>query len=76
MVQLSPPSVAIEPKNAIADQDHPLAIATLDVQGMKCAGCVSAVERQLTQNLGVVSACVNLVTEVAVVKYQQGEIAP
>ena len=76
MVQLSPPNVAIEPKNAIADQDHPLAIATLDVQGMKCAGCVSAVERQLTQNSGVVSACVNLVTEVAVVKYQEGEIAP
>jgi len=76
MVQLSPPTVATEPKNAIADQDQPLAIATLDVQGMKCAGCVSAVERQLTQNSGVVSACVNLVTEVAVVKYQEGEIAP
>ena len=76
MVQLSPPTVATEPKNAIADQDFPLAIATLDVQGMKCAGCVSAVERQLTQNSGVVSACVNLVTEVAVVKYQEGEIAP
>ena len=68
MVQLSSPSVATEPKNAIADQDKPLAIATLDVQGMKCAGCVSVVERQLTQNSGVVSACVNLVTEVAVVK--------
>jgi Cu2+-exporting ATPase len=76
MVQLSPLSVATEPTNAIADQDYPLAIATLDVQGMKCAGCVSAVERQLIQNSGVVSACVNLVTEVAVVKYQQGEIAP
>mgnify|MGYP002654332909 CR=1 FL=1 len=76
MVQLSPPTVATEPKNAIADPDQPLAIATLDVQGMKCAGCVSAVERQLTQNSGVISACVNLVTEVAVVKYQEGEIAP
>ena len=50
--------------------DEKLATATLDVEGMKCAGCVSAVERQLTQNPAVVSACVNLVTKVAVVKYQ------
>ena len=42
MVQLSPPTVATEPQSAIADQDYPLAIATLDVQGMKCEGCVSA----------------------------------
>ncbi|MEN9871204.1 MAG: hypothetical protein RLZZ171_2196, partial [Cyanobacteriota bacterium] len=48
----------------------------LDVGGMKCAGCVKAVERQLEQNLGVVSACVNLITEVAVVKYQAKNIAP
>lgn len=48
----------------------------LDVGGMKCAGCVKAVERQLEQNLGVVSACVNLITEVAVVKYQAENIAP
>jgi P-type Cu2+ transporter len=48
----------------------------LDVGGMKCAGCVKAVERQLEQNSGVVSACVNLITEVAVVKYQAENIAP
>ena len=48
----------------------------LDVGGMKCAGCVKAVERQLEQNSGVVSACVNLITEVAVVKYQVADIAP
>ncbi|MEB3337029.1 MAG: heavy metal translocating P-type ATPase [Leptolyngbyaceae bacterium] len=41
---------------------------TLDVRGMKCAGCVKAVEDQLTQQPGVVSACVNLVTEVATVE--------
>jgi Cu2+-exporting ATPase len=35
---------------------------------MKCAGCVSVVERQLGQHPGVVSARVNLVTEVAVVE--------
>jgi P-type Cu2+ transporter len=48
----------------------------LDVGGMKCAGCVKAVEKQLEQNLGVVSACVNLITEVAVVKYQAANVTP
>jgi len=48
----------------------------LDVGGMKCAGCVKAVERQLEQNSGVVSACVNLITEVAVVEYEAANIAP
>jgi P-type Cu2+ transporter len=48
----------------------------LDVNGMKCAGCVKAVERQLEQNTGVVSACVNLITEVAVVEYEAKTIAP
>ena len=54
----------------------PLETATLDVRGMKCAGCVKSVERQLGQNPGVVSACVNLVTEVAVVKYELGTVEP
>jgi Cu2+-exporting ATPase len=49
---------------------------TFDVGGMKCAGCVKAVERQLQQNPGVVSACVNLITEVAVVEYEQGTVQP
>ncbi|MEB3314368.1 MAG: heavy metal translocating P-type ATPase [Cyanobacteriota bacterium] len=39
----------------------------LDISGMKCAGCVQAVEKQLTRVEGVLSATVNLVTEVAVV---------
>ncbi|MEH2165282.1 MAG: heavy metal translocating P-type ATPase [Nostoc sp.] len=46
----------------------------LDVGGMKCAGCVNAVERQLTQHPGVKSACVNLATEVAVVESEIGAI--
>ncbi|MBD2516933.1 cation-translocating P-type ATPase, partial [Nostoc sp. FACHB-973] len=46
----------------------------LDVGGMKCAGCVKAVERQLTQHPGVKSACVNLATEVAVVESQAGVV--
>ncbi|MBD2344427.1 heavy metal translocating P-type ATPase [Anabaena subtropica] len=48
----------------------------LDVGGMKCAGCVKAVERQLTQNSGVKSACVNLATEVAVVESEVGAVDP
>ncbi|WP_008318138.1 heavy metal translocating P-type ATPase [Leptolyngbya sp. PCC 6406] len=43
-------------------------VLVLDVGGMKCAGCVRAVERQLTTYEGVLSATVNLVTEVAVVE--------
>jgi P-type Cu2+ transporter len=46
----------------------------LDVGGMKCAGCVNAVERHLTQHPGVKSACVNLATEVAVVESQPGAV--
>ncbi|QIR39424.1 copper-translocating P-type ATPase [Tolypothrix sp. PCC 7910] len=46
----------------------------LDVGGMKCAGCVKAVERQLTQHPGVKSACVNLATEVAVVESEVGAV--
>lgn len=40
-------------------------ILTLEVGGMKCAGCVKAVENQLLQQPGVISATVNLVTELA-----------
>ncbi|MDJ1182493.1 heavy metal translocating P-type ATPase [Roseofilum casamattae] len=47
----------------------PVKIVTLDVSGMKCAGCVQAVERQLLQQVGVQSASVNLITAVAAVEY-------
>ena len=50
--------------------------ASLNVQGMKCAGCVKSVERQLQQNSGVVAASVNLITEVAVVEYQPELVEP
>lgn len=49
---------------------------TLDVSGMKCAGCVKAVETELTQQSGVVSAQVNLVTEVAVVRCEPASTTP
>ena len=39
----------------------------LDVAGMKCAGCVRAVEKHITDRPGVKSACVNLLTGVAAV---------
>jgi P-type Cu2+ transporter len=39
----------------------------LDVAGMKCAGCVSAVEKQIITQPGVTSACVNLLTGVAAI---------
>ncbi len=46
----------------------------LDVGGMKCAGCVNAVEKQLIQHPGVKSVCVNLATEVAVVETEFGTV--
>ena len=64
-------------QNKINNSTHSeLETIVLDVNGMKCAGCVKAVERQLEQNTGVVSACVNLITEVAVVEYETKSIAP
>jgi Cu2+-exporting ATPase len=48
----------------------------LNVSGMKCAGCVRAVENRLTHLDGVRSATVNLVTEVAVVEAKPGTVTP
>ncbi|MHC5671643.1 heavy metal translocating P-type ATPase [Nostoc sp.] len=63
------------PKTKLAPELDPiLEKIILDVGGMKCAGCVSAVERQLTQHPGVKSACVNLATEVAVVESETGAV--
>jgi Cu2+-exporting ATPase len=68
----SPPSISDRETNTKSD----LKTVALDVSGMKCAGCVKAVERQLEQNTGVISACVNLITEVAVVEYQAQSVKP
>jgi len=66
-MQLTPDA----PETAIAPPDPqpftPIAV-TLDVGGMKCAGCVRAVEQTLLQQAGVVTATVNLVTEAALVE--------
>lgn len=49
-------------------------VVTFDVGGMKCAGCAKAVERQLMQYSGVISACVNLAVEVATVECEPGAV--
>lgn len=71
-------STSVQPESTHPKSTHPdkLITTTLNVQGMRCAGCVSAVERQLKQQSGVISATVNLVTEIAVVTYEQEKIAP
>ena len=72
MVNLSP----IERENTLNIEQAATKTVALNVRGMKCAGCVKAVEKQLEQNSGVVSARVNLITEVAVVEYQADNITP
>ena len=54
------------PTDTLADK-RSINTIVLDVEGMMCAGCVSSVEKKLAQCEGVVSATVNLVTEVAAV---------
>jgi P-type Cu2+ transporter len=46
----------------------------LDIAGMKCAGCVSAVEKHLNAETGVKSACVNLLTGVAAIEAESQQI--
>jgi P-type Cu2+ transporter len=68
---LSPHLESVPPmiSESIAPSAAPrLTTITLDVSGMMCAGCVKAVETQLTQQPGVASVCVNLVTAVATVE--------
>ncbi|NJP10239.1 MAG: copper-translocating P-type ATPase [Leptolyngbyaceae cyanobacterium RU_5_1] len=43
---------------------------------MKCAGCVQAVEQELVRCSGVLSATVNLATEVATVQYEPSLVNP
>ncbi|MGB3787060.1 MAG: heavy metal translocating P-type ATPase [Phormidesmis sp.] len=76
MSQLAPsPSESIKKSIPTPDAQTPDAqtpdetqTIVIDVTGMMCAGCVSTVEKELTQSDGVLSATVNLVTEVAAVE--------
>ena len=74
-MQVLPPSTA---DRTVLQPPAPAAHDTLvlNVQGMMCAGCVRTVEKRLTQVEGVVSATVNLVTEVAVVETEAGRLTP
>ncbi len=71
MTQLvSPPSQSTESTASgapDAERVNPQTVV-LDVSGMMCAGCVSTVEKKLSQCEGVLGATVNLVTEVAAVE--------
>ncbi|OCR02330.1 ATPase [Oscillatoriales cyanobacterium USR001] len=64
------------PKILPENDSLPIELITLDVGGMKCAGCVAAVERQLKQQIGVISARVNLATEVAAIECEIGKVDP
>jgi Cu2+-exporting ATPase len=48
----------------------------LTVTGMRCAGCVSTVEKRLQQQIGVKDAVVNLVTQTALVVYYPEQANP
>jgi P-type Cu2+ transporter len=71
------PSTKQNPENSLENNLGKKTAAekiTLDVGGMKCAGCVRSVERQLSQYPGIVNVCVNLATEVAVVESEIGVV--
>ncbi|MBD2293198.1 copper-translocating P-type ATPase [Anabaena sphaerica FACHB-251] len=67
----------LAPETKLAPESSPITEKIiLDVGGMKCAGCVKAVERQLTQHPEVKNVCVNLATEVAVIEAEVGAVHP
>ena len=66
----------VSTKSVVATPESSVDTITLDVGGMRCAGCVKVVEKQLKEHPGVISACVNLVTEVAVVECESGAVDP
>lgn len=72
-MQISPKTVVTSPDPQVEAAPQVETIA-LDVGGMRCAGCVKVVEDQLKQQPGVVSASVNLVTELAVVECVSGAV--
>lgn len=76
-MQLVPKTESPQPVPSTTPETAPATeTITLDVTGMKCAGCVKVVEQKLTHNPDVISACVNLVTEVAVVECKPGKVDP
>jgi P-type Cu2+ transporter len=55
--------------SGMATETATLQKALVDVQGMQCAGCSAAVEKQLLAIPGVATASVNLLTAMAVVEH-------
>ncbi len=53
-------------------ETHTTRRVELSVRGMRCAGCVSSVERALKEAPGVIDASVNLATELATVTLAAG----
>ena len=68
MLKAPPSAGAAVPQDSADSTSQSHQSYVFDVGGMKCAGCVRAVENQLTACDGVVAATVNLITEVAVVE--------
>jgi Cu+-exporting ATPase len=67
-------------KNAIQSagyevEETPADSVTLQIGGMHCAGCSSAVEKALSRREGIVQATVNLSTEKAYVDYNSALIS-
>lgn len=50
-----------------------MAVATIEVQGMTCQGCVSSVTKALQSVVGVQSADVSLEKHQATVTYEEGK---
>jgi len=73
VLQTLPETRSASASKAIADA---IETVVLDVTGMRCAGCVRAVETELTQCQGVLAATVNLATEVARIEYQAETVTP
>ncbi|MEG4007199.1 heavy metal translocating P-type ATPase [Microcoleus sp. Pol11C1] len=73
-MQFLPKTIPEIQPEIISVKESPPELVTFDVGGMKCAGCAKAVERQLMQYSGVISACVNLAVEVATVECQPGTV--
>jgi P-type Cu2+ transporter len=61
--------------SGMATETATLQKALVDVQGMQCAGCSAAVEKQLLAIPGVATASVNLLTAMAVVEHG-AEVCP
>ncbi|CDM92911.1 MAG: heavy metal translocating P-type ATPase [Limnospira sp. PMC 1291.21] len=72
-MQLNPQTTS---EQQLTSTTLPTQTIILDVGGMKCAGCVMAVERQLNQQQGVIAVRVNLATEVATVECEPGTVDP